>query len=171
MLDLLRDHPKGEPVPAISLRQPWAGAVAYVGKNVENRSRWPFKYRGPMVIHAAAAVPSLEDFDRLLAVARKDGCEEDLLEGLDPRSNEFLDGLFAQGAIVAVARLAEVFGPDDEVPEDHPAHDNPWARDDASYRLYFGEVVPVYPVKFRGAVGMFKVPFEVAARLEQVVPE
>lgn len=31
MLPILNDLPQGEPAPAISIRQPWAGAVAWLG--------------------------------------------------------------------------------------------------------------------------------------------
>lgn len=37
---------------AISIRQPWASAIALGVKTVETRS-WSTKYRGPLVIHAS----------------------------------------------------------------------------------------------------------------------
>lgn len=37
---------------AISLKQPWAWAMLYAGKDVENR-RWPTRFRGLVVIHAS----------------------------------------------------------------------------------------------------------------------
>ncbi len=37
---------------ALSIRQPWADAIIWHGKDVENRS-WPTQYRGPVLIHAA----------------------------------------------------------------------------------------------------------------------
>ncbi|MGA2491891.1 MAG: ASCH domain-containing protein [Roseiarcus sp.] len=36
---------------ALSIRQPWAWAILYAGKDVENRS-WPTRYRGRVLIHA-----------------------------------------------------------------------------------------------------------------------
>lgn len=166
MLELLKRHPAGEPVPAISLKQPWAGAVAFLGKDVENRSRWLFKYRGPIIIHASATTPFLEDFERMRQLAEEDELEADLLAGLDPTNDEtFLAGLFEMGSIVAMANLTEVFGPDDEVPEDHPVTGSPWVNEEQDYWLYFSKVEPVKPVPFKGAVGMFKVPYEVAERL------
>lgn len=39
---------------AITVRQPWAYAIARLGKNVENRS-WPVNYRGTLAVHAGAA--------------------------------------------------------------------------------------------------------------------
>ncbi|WP_193188849.1 ASCH domain-containing protein [Nisaea sediminum] len=36
---------------ALTIHQPWADAIAYGHKPVENRS-WPTSYRGPLLIHA-----------------------------------------------------------------------------------------------------------------------
>lgn len=38
-------------VKALTLRQPWAWATIYGGKDVENR-RWRTRHRGPLLIHA-----------------------------------------------------------------------------------------------------------------------
>jgi hypothetical protein len=38
-------------VKALTIRPPWAWAVIYRGKDVENR-RWRTTYRGPLLIHA-----------------------------------------------------------------------------------------------------------------------
>lgn len=40
---------------AITVRQPWAGAIFERGKNVENRS-WTTSYRGRLWVHSGAAV-------------------------------------------------------------------------------------------------------------------
>ncbi|MBP8303913.1 MAG: ASCH domain-containing protein [Phycisphaerae bacterium] len=39
---------------ALTIRQPWAWAIIFGGKNIENRS-WRTRYRGPVLIHAGAA--------------------------------------------------------------------------------------------------------------------
>lgn len=39
---------------ALSIRQPWADAIIWHGKDVENRS-WPTNFRGPVLIHAGKA--------------------------------------------------------------------------------------------------------------------
>lgn len=44
-------------VKALTLWQPWAAAVIYAGKDVENRA-WRTSYRGPLVIHAAKRKPT-----------------------------------------------------------------------------------------------------------------
>lgn len=40
-------------VKAISIQQPWAWAIVYAGKDIENRT-WNTHYRGPLAIHAPA---------------------------------------------------------------------------------------------------------------------
>ena len=39
---------------ALTIRQPWADAIAHQSKRVENRT-WKNAYRGPFLIHAGAA--------------------------------------------------------------------------------------------------------------------
>ncbi len=41
-------------------------------------------------------------------------------------------------------------------------------REDAPYVLYFSTVVAVEPVPWKGAVGLFKVPYEIAEKFELV---
>jgi len=51
---------------ALTIRQPWAWAAIYGGKDVENR-RWRTSYRGPLLIHAGKNVdPDPEALTRLL---------------------------------------------------------------------------------------------------------
>ena len=45
---------------AITVKQPWASAIIWGGKDVENRT-WSTKYRGPLAIHAGSG--SFTDFD------------------------------------------------------------------------------------------------------------
>jgi len=43
----------GEPIRALTVRQPWAHMIAHCGKTVENRGRQT-RYRGQVAIHAGA---------------------------------------------------------------------------------------------------------------------
>lgn len=67
----------------ITVRQPWAHAIIFLGKDVENRPR-RFHHRGPLVIHAGKGM------DREEAVKR----------GLDP------DRL-VRGAIVGIVDMVD----------------------------------------------------------------
>lgn len=55
---------------AISIRQPWADAIIWHGKDIENRD-WPTRYRGPVLIHAAKAWgrPERDDLDTVERMA------------------------------------------------------------------------------------------------------
>ena len=75
---------------ALSVRPPWAWAIAHADKRTENRT-WTTSYRGPLAIHASQAFSSSEtvELGRIL--------------GYDPDP-----ALFTRGAFVAVADLADV---------------------------------------------------------------
>ncbi len=62
--------PTADPrTPAISVRQPWAGAIALLDKNVENRSSWKYKYRGPIIVPASSYAFSQEEGFEMLELA------------------------------------------------------------------------------------------------------
>jgi hypothetical protein len=67
---------------------------------------------------------------------------------------------------LAVGYLAAVFGPDDDIPADHPANESPWGFKDVNYWLYLSDVTVVKPVPYKGALGLFKVPYDIAMNLE-----
>jgi hypothetical protein len=74
---------------ALSIRPPWAWAIAHAGKRIENRS-WTTKYRGPLAIHASLRFKAAE------------------LELLESILGRWIDpGIFERGAIVATATLAD----------------------------------------------------------------
>lgn len=166
MIELLKNWPKGEPVPAISIRQPWASLVAWGFKDVENRSSWRYKHRGPMVIHASSSLPYLNDLQEARRLAEEDELGPNVLKSLHP--DTYAGGIFEPGAIVGIGNLANVYGPEDETPDDAIALASPWAAEDANYWLYFDEAIPVEPLSYKGRVGLFKVPWDVASKLEEV---
>lgn len=55
----------------VTIRQPWAYAIIYMGKDIENRP-WAPKYRGPLLIHAGASMRA-SDFERVCEYAEEDG--------------------------------------------------------------------------------------------------
>ena len=75
---------------ALSVRPPWAWAIAHADKRIENRS-WRTSYRGPLAIHASQKFVGSEaaELERIL------GYE------LDPT-------MFKRGAFIAVADLVDV---------------------------------------------------------------
>jgi len=47
--------------PVLSVHQPWAAALIWAGKDIENRAR-PIRYRGPLFIHATLHHPTWDDY-------------------------------------------------------------------------------------------------------------
>ncbi|MBX3267052.1 MAG: ASCH domain-containing protein [Acidobacteria bacterium] len=46
----------------LSVRQPWAWAIMYAGKDIENRN-WPTRVRGRIAIHASKTMLSTDYFE------------------------------------------------------------------------------------------------------------
>jgi hypothetical protein len=59
------------PVKALTIRQPWAWAIVFAGKNIENRT-WITKYRGPLLIHAGDAYNADAELPRGVRVPPRD---------------------------------------------------------------------------------------------------
>ncbi|MFJ8855219.1 hypothetical protein [Streptomyces sp. NPDC102437] len=123
---------------ALTVRQPWAGAIAYAGKNIENRvQRW--SYRGPVLIHSGATI------DR---AARKHPPLAAVIRGLQ------LD----QRAVIAVARIVDCHADDGEC--------TPWSLP-GHYHYVLTDVTPLpLPVPHeRGQLGLWIPPAELVARV------
>lgn len=161
-------------VRAISIRNYWAWAVVYAGKNPENRSDGAlgWKHRGLTLIHA----PALLD-DALNARLWWDDADEPRLEvpADDPRQTslwslsqairqarpETRDALGVRSAVMGVGDLVDI----------HPEEGGcckPWGesvhwsldrtqRTNWTAHLVFRDVVPVWPpVDCPGALGLWK---------------
>ncbi len=74
---------------ALSIRPPWAHAIAHLGKRVENRT-WATRYRGPVLIHASSTkcAADLRELEEIVGAA------------INPDT-------FVSGAIIAVADLVD----------------------------------------------------------------
>lgn len=162
---------------AITVKQPWAWAIAHGGKTVENRSRGT-AYRGPLAIHAGQAWSERGAEDGRVLNAwtawlsgrptspptpehmRDQWEHSDVLEPDDERERE----LIPRGAIVAVAELVDA----------HPDAGccRPWGESqysEASGRvrtvvnhLVLEEIRPLAePVPCRGALGLWRLPEDI----------
>jgi ASCH domain len=81
---------------ALSIRQPWAWAVAAGHKSIENRT-WTTSYRGPFAIHAARVV------------------ETEAFADVERLTGQPVPGGLALGAVVAVCHLIDVVTQSDDV--------------------------------------------------------
>lgn len=154
---------------ALSIRQPWAWAILRAGKRIENRD-WKGHggnsgrdkgFRGEFYIHASMAPTprrmrdEIEDFidfvlQRRISLPR--GAVEDKLT---PRG--LLD---EQGGIVGIARVVDI-RPNGDAPTD------PWAIA-GCLGIVLADVRPVPFVPCKGALGWWKVPADVLAKLREV---
>jgi len=82
-------------VKALTVKQPWAGAIALGWKTIENRT-WSTGYRGPLAIHAGASIDRDARHDPRMRAALADS----------PDSPDRMPE-FKTGAVVAVVRLVE----------------------------------------------------------------
>jgi ASCH domain len=163
-------------VKAISLRQPWAYAVAALDKDIENRS-WNTHYRGRVLLHASSVVTAGEWQDAVNIIGRVR--KHRGLHAVEmPMAPSF--ECIVKGGIVGVARIARVlprFGelqkrlpfrageppirlrPEDFTPEHIEAHGY---HAPGHYGFVLADRRPTKFVPFAGMIGLFEVPEEVA---------
>lgn len=143
-------------VRAITVRQPWAWAIAHGGKSIENRSRGT-SYRGRLLIHAGFAWSERGAHDPRVSGA---------WDAIAAASPALIAGLQTRGAVVAVAELVDV----------HPDAGccRPWGESSYEegagrirttvHHLVLEDVIPLAePVECLGALGLWRPPAEVLA--------
>lgn len=138
----------------MTVRNPWAGAIIWRGKDVENRGRnLAGDWRGTIAIHVSLR----HDYEAVPA--------HNLIAGhLDEHS------VYGYGCIIGVVDLVDVH-------HDRQCHDtedssvawapcSPWADAD-TYHLVLANPRPLSePIPYKGALGLRAVPAELQARIE-----
>lgn len=119
---------------ALSIRQPWAWAIIHAGKDVENRD-WPTSYRGPILIHAAKAMPKSE-FLSASAFIRKITSEPFGMGQADNR-----------GGVVGIAEIVDCVR----------ESSSPWFMGKYGFVLRDVRRVPFLPCP--GRLGLFDIPY------------
>jgi hypothetical protein len=148
----------------LSLRQPWANAVLYLGKSVENR-KWNTRYRGEFLIHAAKAMTkaeyaeACEACENVLGIPRCYEIEAAFGRGDKPTHKmEF-------GGIVGRARIVDVVGPRESLVLGGVESHYPPRLHDGGWRWHFREqygfiLADVEPLPFkpcRGQLGLYTI--------------
>jgi len=135
----------------LTVRQPWADAIINLGKDVENRTRnIAGAYKGPVAIHAAK---QLLPIDETLEAGKFIGD----LTGYMP--------LFTmpagRGAILGVVDLTETH------PESrsHPCDCSDWAEIDRWHLVLANPRPLTEPIPFKGALGLRRLPDDVAEQV------
>lgn len=124
---------------AISIQNPWAWLITHSVKDIENRD-WKASYRGRVLIHSGQRVDLASEHDAR-HLAREAGVE------LPPL------GSLPRGGIVGVATIVDCV----------ERSDSPWFV--GRYGFVLKDARPLPLVECRGALGFFKVPDAVAAKL------
>jgi len=132
---------------AISVRQPWAWAIAWEGKTIENRT-WRTNYRGPLAIHAASTF-SRREYEVARAFMLRLGIEPPAAGALDT------------GRVVAVTTLVDV----------RPTNDSslaPWETP-GGYAFMLRDTKPIKPFVCRGMQGLWTIPTELVHLLDRTL--
>lgn len=120
---------------ALSVRQPWAWAIIYAGKPMENRSwkRWKrdWKFRARIAIHAAAGM-TRDEYDDAYSFMRGIGV-------ICPPAHELI-----RGAVIGSVEIV------DNVWESS----NPWFVGPGAFVLAHPE--PCVPIAAKGALDLFE---------------
>lgn len=131
---------EARPLRALTLHQPWAHAVAHLGKNVENRTRRT-NWRGLVLIHAGSRV----DHDALRTMPA------DLATTMPGK------------AVVAVARITDAH------PDCH-GKCSTWAQPGAWHWQLADAVALTAPVPAAGAQGLWIPDTALRRRVAQALP-
>lgn len=126
----------------LSIQQPWAWAILYAGKRIENRT-WYTNFRGRIWIHAGMRVDraSIEDLaDEIRSVP-------------EPRPPAYRGAIVGRASIVDCVRVHSV------------AHDQRcWAN--GPWCFVLDDVEPLAtPIPLKGRLGLFEAPVEVSKHL------
>jgi hypothetical protein len=137
----------------LTVRQPWAGAIAHLGKDIENRpQRWA--YRGPVLIHAAQHEATDEVYDQLAAMM---GWPE----------SHLLGERWTRGKIIAITEVVDCVELD--TPDDGPALMSVPGRQrrypvslwfSGPYGYVLRNTQPLMPTPYTGGLGLRKFRFD-----------
>lgn len=118
----------GERAPrALTIRQPWAWAVIYAGKDVENRS-WETSYRGTLIIHAGK------------------GTDRDGIAFLRSRGISVPPEALAGGAVLGTVQLTGCV----------TGSPSPWAEAGEFHWTLVNPVPLAVPIPAKGKLGLWK---------------
>lgn len=131
------------PLRALSVRQPWAWALAEGHKPVENRT-WDTPFRGRFALHAGIARFELDEVDQVREAGKLWGVSVKSImdQCCDPAN---------RGAVLALADIVDCVRSD--FAKQYPAS-KAWVND-SGFCFVIANVVRVPPVRVRGQLGFF----------------
>ena len=134
----------------LSIAQPWASAVAFAEKDIENRS-WRSHYRGPLAIHASGTV--FKDYFGYRCRTVRGGEKRPVIDWINRGRRRF--GLEPEGPdniisshIIAIAMFVDAV----------EKSSSPWFGGEWGWVLQ--GVVPIEPIPWTGALGLWDCKFK-----------
>jgi len=129
---------------AITVRQPWAWAIIYAGKDIENRS-WPTSLRGTIAIHAAKGLTRSEYEEAIKSFPRRYRKEWPAFEGI------------TRGAILGLVDLVGCVADSK----------SSWFQGD--YGFVLKNPRPTKPIYCSGALRFWNLPPDIERKLKRLV--
>lgn len=137
---------------ALSIRAPWWWFILSAGKDIENRD-WPTKYRGPVLIHASKWW-KLEDVTDDTATAHRIAVDQGRLRRFGWAGTTYEQIRGNGGCIVGRVDIVDCVS----------ESASPWFF--GKYGLVLANPVRFgNPLPFKGSLGLFNVPDDVASKL------
>lgn len=131
---------------ALSIRQPWAWAILYAGKDIENRD-WRCRLRGRVLVHASQGM-TFNEYDGALNFMHGVSETHPFPRGLTlPRA-----AALTRGALVGSVEIVDCVS----------QSASPWFMGTIGFVLR-NPVAFKQPVPFKGSLGFFDVPDSVVA--------
>lgn len=142
----------------LSLLEPWASLMARGYKRVETRS-WRTAYRGDVVIHASAGRTACRITHEVEKLWRDAGLE--MPEGWPMKAAEY-----PLGRLLAVGRLVDVVEMDDALIARQTRMERAFGVwQPKRFAWFFDQMRVVEHIPWTGALGLWKVPAELEARI------
>lgn len=148
---------------ALTIHQPWAGAIAHLGKNIENRS-WITHIREPFAIHAGLGTGPRWVFEDAI---------EHVIDRADCTRKAVAEATSNRGAVIAVAVLADVCSESLRIDWSSPPRCKcgPWAfNQHCHFRLADVRPLPE-PIPCLGAQRLWRLPEDVDAAVRAQLAE
>lgn len=157
---------------AITVRQPWAWAIIYGQKDVENRTRnIAGSYRGPLLIHVSLTVEPVGLDPRIAKAVGERSRAGDKLDrvpmlagGPSGPEHTLVPWYGSRGGALGVVDLVDAHHSDTRAEEwdavnERPAQCSAWAEPGPIWHLRLANPRPfLNPIPYRGRLGLWEFP-------------
>lgn len=139
---------------ALSVQQPWASAIVFAGKDVENRI-WRTHFRGPVAIHATATADDelLEHRCRMVRGGELRTLHDWIRRGRSLYGMPKDDDLNIETPVSCIIGIAMLVDCRESFP-------SPWWGGSPEYAFVLRGVVPIAPIPMAGKLKLWRCRFK-----------